>query len=73
MSAQLFAVIKKSSKYAHQQPRDAKGKAVPFEVEFADSSDVDVWTHVVFGADNRYRIADLSFFAKVGEQFVRLS
>lgn len=64
-AVQLYATIKRSSEYRHQH--DGK---VPFPVEFTDSG---FSPHVVLGNDNRYRIADLRFYVKVGDQFVALS
>lgn len=62
---QLFAKIRRSSEYHHQH--DGK---VPFPVEFSDSG---FSPHIVLGNNNRYRIADLRFFVKVGDRFVALS
>lgn len=61
---QLYAKIKKSSEYVRQH--DGK---VPFEIEFG----AGVGQYFVFGNDNRYRIEDLRFYAKVGDRFVALS
>lgn len=70
---QLFATIKKSSRYAHQQPRDDSQRVappIPFEVEIGHGPEHD---YIVFGNGNQYRIADLHFFVKAGERFVRLT
>lgn len=47
MSTQLYATIKRSSKYAHQQPRDASGTAQPFEVEVSGYD-----SYIFRGSDN---------------------
>lgn len=62
---QLYATIKRSSEYRHQH--DGK---VPFEVEFLNDT---FGAHCVLGNNNRYRIADLRFYVKLGERFVALS
>jgi hypothetical protein len=62
---QLYALIKRRSEYHHQH----NGKT-PFAVEFTDSG---FSPHIVLGNDNRYRIADLRFYVKLGERFVALS
>jgi hypothetical protein len=61
---QLYAVIKRSSKYHYQQ----RSKE-PFEVQFRDYPD----GYCVCGNDNQYRIQDLRFYVKVGERWVALS
>lgn len=67
MAITLFAVIKRSSSYAHQQPRDDRRKPIPFEVEFSGYGE-----HIVRGNSNQYRLADLDFFAKYHEQMIKL-
>jgi hypothetical protein len=62
---QLYATIKRSSEYRHQH--DGK---VPFDVEFVNDA---YGAHCVLGNNNRYRIADLRFYVKLGERFVTLS
>jgi hypothetical protein len=61
---QLYAVIKRSSKYHYQQ----RSKE-PFEVYFRDYPD----GYCVCGNDNQYRLSDLRFYAKIGERWMPLS
>lgn len=67
MSTQLYATIKRSSKYAHQQPRDLSGKAQPFEVEIGGYD-----SYIFRGNDNQYRAADLTLFVRCRDAFVRI-
>jgi len=66
MSTDIYAVIKRSSKYRNQQPRE-RGADVPFAVRFVD----DV-SYPVRGNDNNYRLDDLRFFARVADRFVQI-
>lgn len=62
MSTQIYASLKRSSKYYHQQ-RDHK---TPFPVTFR-------WDgYCVCGNNNFYRIADVNLFAHVEGQFLKL-
>jgi hypothetical protein len=71
---QLFATIKKSSKYACQQPRDDSQRLapmMPFEVHIGTGPAKD---YIVHGNGNQYRIADLRFYVKDDDgRFVPLS
>lgn len=78
---QLYAVIKKSSKYRDQQSRAKKGEGIggaqPFPVSF-DSLPAKYWfqrdiSYVVRGNSNQYRTTDLTFYVKAGEVWVSLS
>ena len=69
MSTQLYALIRKTSEHAHQQPRDENGKAMHFEVTVDDGRDA----YRVHADFNRYRLSDVNFFVKAGDAFVRLS
>lgn len=62
---QVYAAIKRSSKYRYQQ----RSKD-PFPVHFVD---YPLGDYAVFGNTNQYRIADLRFYVRVGERFVALS
>ena len=66
---QLYATIKKSSKYADQQPRDGS-KPIPFEVEVGDGPANE---YIVYGNSNQYRIEDVRFYVKWGDRFIPLS
>lgn len=69
MSA-IYAVIKKTNRYAYQQPRDGKA-AVPFEVKFAAEA---MEGYIVYGNGNQYCVTDLNFFVRnQAGKFVRLS
>ncbi len=71
----LYAKIKRSSEYSHQH----KGDPFPVELEegwstrtvatYASPKEI----YCVRGNNNDYRIADLTFYVKVGEKFVALS
>lgn len=64
---QVHAVIKRTSKYRHQQLR-AEGSDVPFSVRFTN----DV-SYPVRGNDNNYRIEDLRFYVRPADHFIALS
>lgn len=64
---QLYATIKKTSTYAHQQRRD-NSRAIPFEVEIRGENG-----YCVYGNSNQYRLADLRFYVKCNERFVSIS
>jgi hypothetical protein len=61
---QLYALIKRSSKYHYQQ----RSKE-PFEVHLRDYPD----GYCVCGNDNHYRISDLCFYVRIGERWMALS
>ncbi len=61
---QLYASIKRSSKYHYQQ----RSKD-PFPVHVGGSGG----GYCVFGNANQYRIEDLRFYVKVGDRMVALS
>lgn len=70
---QVFATIKRTSKYAYQQAKDKKGKPIPFPVTLRWWSE-----YKVVGNSNEYRIADVVFYVQVPDtldqpQFLRLS
>lgn len=69
---QLYATIRKSSKYAHQQPRDTSQRSAPprpFAVEIVGGYD----EYCVEGNSNMYRIADVRFYAKRDDRFIALT
>lgn len=69
MSTQLFATIKRTSKYAHQQMKDSAGKPIKFEIVFHGH-----WNHGIRGNDNNYSLEDLNVYVKCNNgEFVRLS
>ena len=71
----LYAKIKRSSEHSHQHKGD------PFPVEIEEGWNARTVAHhanpkdiyCVRGNNNDYRIADLTFYVKVGEKFVALS
>lgn len=67
---QLYATIKKSSKYAYQQPRDDSNQPEPFEVEIGNGPISD---YIVYGNSNQYRISDLRFYVKTADRLVPIS
>lgn len=66
---QVYATLRRSSKYAHQQRGDE-----PWPVEFDTASDshADPSGHIARGNGNQYRLRDLKFWIKQGETFVEL-
>lgn len=69
MSAHLFATIKRTSKYSHQQIKDSSGKPIKFEVLFGGP-----WNHGIHGNDNHYSLEDLNVYVKcINGEFLRLS
>lgn len=67
MATQLYATLKRSSKYAHQQPRDADGTVVPFEVEVQGYD-----SYVLRGNDNQYRLDDVTLFVRWRDGFMKV-
>jgi hypothetical protein len=68
----LYAKIKRSSEHSHQH------KGQPFPVQFEAYRGLPNFSnpkgvYCVRGNNNDYRIADLTFYVKVGEKFVALS
>ena len=66
---QLYAKIKKSSKYFYQNEwakRDGYG--LPFEVEIENTSD----KYCVHGAGNQFYVSDLNFFVIVDGVEIKL-
>lgn len=61
---QVYATIKRSSKY-----RDQQRGGSPFPVHFDDYHT----GYIVFGGANQYRVEDLRFYIKAGGRFVVLS
>lgn len=59
MSQQIFAKIKKSSKYYAQQPMSSAAKPVAFEV-FLDAQTLGAY--VVHGRPGQYRLVDVNLF-----------
>lgn len=57
---QIYAVIRKRSKYTDQQPRDGAGHAVPFPVTFVDDR-----SYPLRGNNNNYRLEDVNLFVRL--------
>ncbi|MFA0810828.1 hypothetical protein [Microbulbifer epialgicus] len=57
---ELFAVIRKDSKYFHQNP-----KALPFPVHIIDTTDA----YRVKGNGDGYRLDDVYLFVKAGQDY----
>jgi len=68
---QIFAMIKKSSRYYAQRyyhMDEEKKKCIPFEIEFKE----DDSEYAFGGVGGNYAIKDLNFYVKAGGKFVRL-
>ncbi|MFA6121889.1 MAG: hypothetical protein WCT35_04750 [Sideroxydans sp.] len=71
MSQQIYAKIKRSSKYAHQNKTASEGHwGCPFEVEIYAIDDAYC---VSGGPGGRYRLADLNLFIKDDGREVRIA
>jgi hypothetical protein len=66
----LFAVIRKQSKYALQQPEDSHGRPIPFGVVF--NIHEDPWYPLRGGPGGAYALCDVDLYAKSNGQFVPL-
>lgn len=66
----LFAIIRKQSKYALQQPMNSHGKPLPFEVVL--NIHADPWYPLRGGPGGAYALCDVDLFAKSNGQFVPL-
>ena len=68
---QLYATIKKSSRYASQQSYhlDSKGKPIPFEVKFGNAHGE---LRALGGVGGNYAIKDLNYFIKVEDKFIKI-
>ena len=64
---QLYAKIKKSSKYAGQIALAKRDGAYPFPVMIQDFE-----YSVKGGPGGQYRLADVSLFVKVGKKFIKI-
>lgn len=67
MATQLYATLKRTSKYAHQQPVDGFGKPMPFQVEVQGYD-----SYILRGNDNQYRLEDVNLFVKWRDGFTRI-
>jgi hypothetical protein len=70
---QLYAMIKKNTRYYHQRfyHVDEKGKPVPFEVQIPTEHNGH-GGEAKGGAGGNYSIKDLNFYVKVNNNFVRV-
>jgi len=68
---QLYATIKKTSRYAAQQSYhlDEKGKPLPFEVEIPENANE---LRALGGIGGNYDIKDLNYFIKHNDKFVKI-
>lgn len=66
MAQQLYAKIKRSSKYEHQNKTAKEGGwGLPFEVDIQTDSDTHSKDYVVKGGPGgQYRLADVNLFVK---------
>lgn len=67
---QLFATIRESSKYFHQNKFDEIKKPIPFKVEINDSESEDYCVQCI---GNQYRVKDVLFFVKLEQTFKQIS
>lgn len=67
METQLYARIKRTSKYYYQSPMEG-GKPLPFEVQVSPR----MGEYCVFGNSNQYRLVDLTFHVVADGHEVRL-
>jgi hypothetical protein len=65
MQTQVYALIKKNSKYHGQYCGED-----PFPVEFRQDGLTGL--HVVQGNANRYQIRDVNFYVRIADRFVKL-
>lgn len=65
----LFAIIRKHSKYASQQPKNSAGKPIPFRVSLNFD---DPWYQLRGGPGGAYALCDVDLYAKSNGQFVPL-
>lgn len=66
MTTQVYALIKKSSKYHWNQHTDG----VHFPVTFVP--DGITGRHIVLGNSNRYQVIDLSLYVQLNERFIKI-
>ncbi|MEA2115077.1 MAG: hypothetical protein U9P36_06810 [Thermodesulfobacteriota bacterium] len=68
---QLYAKIKKSSKYFHQNEMARKNGEFPFAVEISNFDDPDLY-FVQGGPGGQYRLTDVNLFVKNGSNEIRI-
>ena len=69
---QLYAMIKKNTKYYSQRTyhTDNKGKPIPFDIEI-DEKETNGYA-AKGGVGGQYPIKDLNFYVKVNGKFTRI-
>lgn len=69
---QLYATIKKTSRYATQQSYhlDEKGKPLPFEVKIGEKHGDEL--RAIGGVGGNYDVKDLNYFIKHDGKFIKI-